>query len=137
MATHPEIDIEAMRRGYELVSRREFDKAMSIYHPEIEWRDPPGLPGGGVHRGKEAVRASWESWGESWEEWELTPGEFIVNGDQLFAEVTVSGRGRGSGLEVSLTYFQVWSYRDGLVIRQRGFADRDEALAAAGLDPAT
>ena len=44
-----------------------------------------------------------------------------------------SGHGSGSGVAVSQRVFQVFTYRDGLVIRQEDFADRSKALEAAGL----
>jgi ketosteroid isomerase-like protein len=42
-------------------------------------------------------------------------------------------RGGESGVNVVLDYWIVISFRDGRVIRDQWFEDRDEALEAAGL----
>jgi ketosteroid isomerase-like protein len=128
-------EIEVLRRGYERVNARDFEGAVEDYHSEVEWHDPPGFPGGGIHRGKDAVKASWEAWGESWEEWHLEPREMIPSGDHVVVETTISGRGRGSGLEVDNTYFQVWTFEEGRIVSQHAFGRREDALRAAGIDP--
>ncbi len=46
------------------------------------------------------------------------------------------GRGRASGVGVERTWAYVWTVRDGGALRMEGYADRAEALAAAGLDTA-
>ena len=43
------------------------------------------------------------------------------------------GRGKGSGVPVEYRFFGVWTFRDGKVIRYKGFNERAEALEAAGL----
>jgi ketosteroid isomerase-like protein len=51
----------------------------------------------------------------------------------VLAVITFRGRGRQSGVEVNMEFFQLWTFDDGKVIRGQGFLDRDEALEAAGL----
>jgi ketosteroid isomerase-like protein len=43
------------------------------------------------------------------------------------------GRGKGSGVPVDNEGAHVWALRDGKVVRLEIFADRADALAAAGL----
>jgi hypothetical protein len=100
-------------------------------HPGIEWVDPPAIPGGGTHSGISEVRAGWEAWGESWEEWSVEPLEIEVRGDKVLVHTRVRGRGMGSGVEAELEYWQLWTYRNGKAIRQQGFATREEAERAA------
>jgi hypothetical protein len=46
----------------------------------------------------------------------------------------MSARGRGSGVEVEMQLFAVWTLREGKVLRLTGgYRDRAEALEAAGL----
>jgi hypothetical protein len=47
--------------------------------------------------------------------------------------LTISGRGKQSGVEASWNIWQVWTYREGKSVRGRGFSSRDETLEAAGL----
>jgi ketosteroid isomerase-like protein len=59
--------------------------------------------------------------------------ELIEVGDQVLAEVTLKGRGKQSGVETSWDVWHLWTMQDGKVVRGQGFARRDEALEAAGL----
>ena len=41
-------------RGLEAFNRGEWTEVFEDwFHPDIEWSDPPGFPGAGVHRGRE------------------------------------------------------------------------------------
>ena len=51
----------------------------------------------------------------------------------MLAVINFPGRGKQSGAEVNMEVFQLWTFRDGKVIRRQGFFDREEALGAAGL----
>ncbi|HET9121334.1 MAG TPA: nuclear transport factor 2 family protein [Solirubrobacterales bacterium] len=128
------IDLERVRRNYEAFGQRDWDRAQSLMDPEITWQDPPGLAGGGVHQGKEALRRAWqENFEETWEEFSLEAQEVIRSGDLIFVHAVLSGRSRHEALEISMDVFQVWTFRDGLAVRQEAFLDRNAALEAAGL----
>ena len=43
-------------------------------------------------------------------------------------------RGRATGIETEQRAFLIWTLRDGRVTRLQTFADREEALEAAGLE---
>ena len=51
----------------------------------------------------------------------------------MLAVINFRGRGKQSGAEVSMEFFQLWTFRDGKITRGQGFFDREEALKAAGL----
>lgn len=128
------IDLEHVRRNYEAFGQRDWDQAQSLMDPDITWHDPPQLAGGGVHRGRKALRRAWrENFEETWAEFRLEPQQMIPSGDLLFVHVVLSGRSRHEGLDVSMDVFQVWTFRDGLAVKQEAFLDRDQALEAAGL----
>ena len=59
-------------------------------------------------------------------------GEMIDAGDQVVAEVRGQVRGKSSGADVAWSYWQVATYRRGVVVRAEWFTDRAEALEAAG-----
>jgi ketosteroid isomerase-like protein len=127
------IDTEEFRRDYEALSRRDWDRAQRLHHPQIEWHDAPELPGAGVHRGREAVRQGVYEATSDVAEWCVEPKEFIPAGDKLFVESRMWTKGGHTGLEFDTNLFQVWTFRDGLAIRQQMFRQREKALEAAGL----
>jgi ketosteroid isomerase-like protein len=129
------IDVERMRSGYAAIGRQDWDEVQALYHPEIEWADPPEVPDGGVHAGVDAVRESWQNYLEALEDWKLEPVEFLSGEDEILVRSRVTGSARHTGIPIDLDLFQVWTARDGLLVRQRAFFDREQALAAAGLEP--
>jgi len=86
-----------------------------------------------VGRGREVVeRFGIEFWG-AWSEYSAEPQAFIEVGDHVVVEVHEHGKGKGSGVPFERTHFQVWTLRDGRLVRWRLFADKAEALEAAEL----
>ena len=58
------------------------------------------------------------------------PGEFREAGGRVIAAVTLTARGRATGIEAQQEVVLVWSVRDGQAIRIDVFATLDEALEA-------
>ncbi len=107
----------------------EVDEALPLADPGIVWNPIEELP----TQGHEAVRASLAHWKAEWEDYELVPEEFVDMGDRVVATVLLGGRGRGSGVEVDARFYDVYTVRDGKIVRMDQFTDRSEALEAAGL----
>jgi len=123
--------IASLRRTYEAFSRGDFDAAIEIAHPEIEFV-PPG--GQGSRRGADAVRAWMEP--DAFEEQQIQPREFRIKGDKVLVRQFTTARGAGSGIELDLENWAVWTLDDdGLATRIESFLihEESEALAAAGL----
>lgn len=123
--------IATLSRVYEAFSRGDFDTAIEIAHPEIEFV-PPG--GQGAHRGADAVRAWMEP--DAFEEQQIQPREFRINGNRVLVRQHTKARGAGSGIELDLENWVVWTLNDdGLAMRVENFLphQEDEALKAAGL----
>ena len=126
-------NVEIVRRSTEAYNRGDLDEATSFMDPHIKWdmsRVP--VPDPDVYRGFEGLRAFSESWEESWAALELEPQEFIDVGDQVVAVVRQAGRGRLSGAEVELSFAQLWTLRDGKIVRMEMYPNREAALEAAG-----
>ena len=92
---------------------------------------PPGLAA--VQRGPEGLRQIVEGCWSEFDDTHVELHELIDAGDQVFLSATFHGRGKQSGAETSWPAWDVWTVRDGRVVRWQGFNDRDAALEAAGL----
>jgi ketosteroid isomerase-like protein len=55
-------------------------------------------------------------------------------GDRLVVFGEIHGRGRASGMDVRVPLAWVLEFRDGKLRRNRTYADRNEALEAAGIE---
>jgi uncharacterized protein len=81
----------------------------------------------GIERWRRAVIDVWESFHGEVE-------ELIDAGDKVVTAVMIRGKGKGSGVDVAMRVFQVWTVRNSKVVRLAGgYRDRSEALEAVGL----
>ena len=128
-------NVEFVRRGLEAFNRGEWTEVFEgWFHPDIEWSDPPGFPGAGVHRGRAAVEARFRELEEMLEGFSVQPEEFFDGGDDVVCFVRTGGRGRTSGIDVSRPVAWILTVRDGLIVEVVGYEDRAAALADAGLE---
>ena len=122
-------------QGFQAVGRGDLDLLLAVYHDHVVttfesvdgW--PPDLVGS--HEGKDAFRRVWESWSELWEELRVEPRELVDFGDRLLVTVDMVGRGRSSGVQTEVRYYDLYVLRDGLISQHRMFRNRDAAFAAA------
>jgi ketosteroid isomerase-like protein len=126
-------NVEVVREVYEAWIRGDDEAAFERFDPEVEWFPPPDVSSSGKRQGHEGVRRSLAAWIGTWEDYHFELRQLIDRGDDVLAEGWQRGRGRTSGVEVSEKICSVWTLRAGLIIRQRMFRDRAEALEAAGL----
>jgi ketosteroid isomerase-like protein len=105
------------------------DTAMPYADPGIVWNPVEELP----TQGHEAVRASLAHWKAEWDDYKVMPEEFVDMGDSVVVTVRLHGRGRGSGVEIDARFYDVYTLRDGKIVRMDQFTERAEALEAVGL----
>ena len=112
------------------------DAFFEMLDPAVEWDlSDTSSPMAGIYHGRDAVRDFYRRWAGAFSDWHFEIERFIDAGDDVVAFVREYGRGRGSGAEVEMRRANVWTFRDGKVIRMRSFSTREAALEAAGLDP--
>jgi len=87
----------------------------------------------GTFVGVDETNAWLADWLDSFEDWSIVIEEVFDAGDQVVAIVRQRGTAKHGGPEVEMRVAQVWTFRDGLAARMEMYADRDEALEAAGL----
>jgi ketosteroid isomerase-like protein len=87
----------------------------------------------GPSHGPDEMRYDWERWASAFEELRVTFEEIIDAGDQFVVVAHHQGRGRGSGIEVDARFYEVYTLRDGKVLRVDEYTEREKALEAAGL----
>ena len=132
-------NVEVVRALYEAFARRDGESPFSVYDPDIEWdmsRSAIPLPGEeAVFHGHEGVRRYGRAWMEAWAFLDAPLERLVDAGEQVVALLgQTTARGKRSGIEVDTPPFaQVWTLRDGKVIRMRIYPDHAEALKAAGL----
>jgi ketosteroid isomerase-like protein len=102
-------------------------------HPEITWMAAREDPDAATHRGVEAIGDYFAQWFGAFEEPKLQVVETIDGDDRVFAWIAFSGRGISSGAPVEMQQAQVFSFRDGKVVRVEEYFDRAEGIEATRL----
>jgi ketosteroid isomerase-like protein len=105
------------------------DEALTYADPEIVWNPIEELP----TQGHDAVRASLARWKAEWDDYKLMPEEFVDRGDHVVVTVHLRGRGRGSGIEIDARFYDLFTLRDGKIVRMDQFSERSQALEAVEL----
>jgi ketosteroid isomerase-like protein len=107
----------------------DLEKALVYAAPDIVWNPVEEASA----QGHDAVRASLARWKDTWDEYEVTHEEFLDAGDCVVVTLHLRGRGRGSGVDIDARLFDVYTIRDGEIVRMDEFTERSAALEAAGL----
>jgi ketosteroid isomerase-like protein/DNA-binding CsgD family transcriptional regulator len=114
-------NLELVRRHYEDWNRGDTDAVIAAFAPDVEWHGHPRLPEPGPYTRRAEVERWMAQFREAWGELSAEPIELIDAGDSVVALVHMTGRGRGSGVEVQggvdvhvmtlggdgITYFQI------------------------------
>jgi ketosteroid isomerase-like protein len=122
-------NVETVREVWDAYSHGDYDRVAGFHDPHIV---VVTLEDGAVY-GNNAVLANYERWDEAWEGAETTLEEVIGHGDMVFVAARFHARGRASGVEVETRIYEVYTVRDGKVLRIDEYAHRAEALKAVGL----
>ena len=128
-------NVEIIRAFYASFSRpAETDEnhshVLGYFDPNGEYRPVEEI---GAIRGHEALIEYVERGSEAWSSFRGEVEEIIDGGEIVMAAVSISGRGRTSGVEIRQRFFHVFEMREGRILQWREYLDRDSALEAAGL----
>jgi ketosteroid isomerase-like protein len=98
---------------------------------DIEWQPPADEPDNGLRRGADAILEYVRSWASAFDDYRCELDELIERDDRIVAAVHLHGRIGDSGPPLSIPLTQVWTIRDGKVIRVHEYRTTKEALAAS------
>jgi ketosteroid isomerase-like protein len=129
MGNPDEQNIERLRSIYERFNRGDFDTVIEMAHPDIVLVRAGGQ---GELRGAATVRAWMEP--DAFESQVLEPLEFRVAGSKVLVHVRGKMRGAGSGIEMEIGSWTVWTFDEtAMVTRIEVFLDHEEAEAQRAL----
>jgi ketosteroid isomerase-like protein len=126
-------NLEIVRRLHEAFDRGDLETQFELFAPDVEITEWPDAPDSRTYRGHAGVMEAYNSWYEAWEWVRHESVDLVDLGDRVLDAGRTRGKGKGSSVEVSLDAFNVFTLRDGKVVRLEFFTDRERALRAAGL----
>jgi ketosteroid isomerase-like protein len=115
------------------VNEAGWENLIPFLDPSFEFHEPPEQPGATVFRGPEAARKGWARWAEAWTEQhsEITDVRELPDGRIFFCTHNrLLGR---DGIQVEQDAWNLFTFRDGKVLRWESYWDRTNALEAVGL----
>jgi len=128
-----EQDAETLRRAVDAVNGGDRSAFLALCDPQLVNVPPRQWPESETQRGREAVWSFYAEANELWEETSFEVTELTDARDgKILAHLRQDVQGKISGARVGWSYWLLATFRDGKGIRQEWFADRAEALRAAG-----
>jgi ketosteroid isomerase-like protein len=125
-------NVEFVRAVYAEWERGNFSAGVDRYDPDAVLVQGEGFPEAGSYQGLAGFANYMHIFLDAWEKVTIEAEELIDAGDSVVAAVLQTGIGKGSGASTELRFFQVWTFREGKVIRLEVIRDRDAAFEAAG-----
>jgi ketosteroid isomerase-like protein len=121
-----------LRQGMEAFNQGDLERVSSFIADDVEVHASGEVGEPGTYHGREQF-VHWNNvWMEAWETFHVDVEEIEqVDEENFLVHVHQSGRGRGSGLEVSQRVTYLFTVRDLLTRRLHIYPDRESALAAA------
>lgn len=134
--SHDEQDraIALLRSAYAAFNRNDIAGAVSRLDPQIEWTEPAEFPGGGAYHGPAQVAGYLSASRAGWAEGASEPEQFLAHDQRIVVFVHARFRSKQSAEWTEVRLADVYTFRNGVPVAMRAFADRAAALQWAGIN---
>jgi ketosteroid isomerase-like protein len=106
---------------------------LALLDENVRWDYVGAFPEAVTYHGPEQVAAFFSEWASGFDDFGFEAEEVVDAGDSVLVQLHQWGRGKDTGAEVESRTWQVFTLRDGRIVRCSGYTTRAEAAAAAGL----
>ena len=127
-------NLEVVQSFYDGLRDGDEKLILGILHPDVEWIQNEGFPGGGSYTGAETVLDEvFARLGEEWQDWQAAVGRWLNAGDSVVALGAYRGTFRQTGKPVQAAFAHVYWLEKGRIVRFEQYADTAKiAEACAG-----
>jgi ketosteroid isomerase-like protein len=123
-----------LRQSIDAYNRRDFAALSRFLSADVVYRPISSFADSRERRGRDDLVRFYEEFLEAWaDDFVMTLDAVRVYGDTVIARCVFTGHASASGAEIADRMFVVSFFQDGLITRCEDFADREEALKAAGV----
>jgi ketosteroid isomerase-like protein len=122
-------NVELARKAFQAFEHQDLSQLEEFCHPDIEMDWSRRLIDPIVTRGLEGIRGFFEEVASLFEEASFEEEEILEFGDQVLVVSTGHFRGRASGIEVKARAANVWTIRDGKLVRFCFYQTKEDAIA--------
>jgi len=124
---------DRIRALYAAAVREDVEAVVAELAPDYEFLPEAGAPMGLAYRGHDGARRYFSEAFEAWEVLDLRVERLVDAGDSVVALFEMRNRGRGSGIELTGRWAEVWETSGRNLTASRFYASHDQAIADAGL----
>jgi ketosteroid isomerase-like protein len=125
-------NLEAVRAAYGELAKGNVWAGVELYAPDVVFE--PAVERSSIH-GLEAISEYMREFLEQWTDFRIEGLDYTEVGDSVVVKERQHATGRLSGAEMNQTFFAIWTFADGQIVRMRWELNRDEALRRAGGHP--
>jgi len=109
---------------YTAFAARDRERILAILHPDIEWIQNEGFPGGGLHKGAVHVLDDVLSqFRRDWDNWRARVTEWHDAGETIIAIGVYEGTNKATGKQLSAAFAHVYTVANSQIVRFRQFTD--------------
>ena len=128
-------NVELLRRWIEAFNAREIDAIIARCDPSIELHSVFAAAGGAVYTGHDGLRRWQRDLEDAWGEGIRVEPEasYVDLGERTLVFYVLHGRGKHSGVEVTMPVATVFRWRGGLIVYFKGYTHREDALNDLGV----
>ena len=139
-------DIDVLRDLYSAFNRRDIERLVDAFDPEIEIEPTEDLEYAalllrvlgprfvilsGGYRGLEEVRRLFESVWQISDWFRVEPEEYLAVADRVVVPLRLEARAEATGIEGEALTAHLWTMRGGKAVRLQVYASSSDAIAAA------
>ena len=126
-------NLDTVRGVFDAWGEGDFRASVGHFDPNVVLVVGREFPDAGISLGPEAVRDYTTRFMQQWDGLTMAAEEIRHSGDTVLVRTRQRGSGKASGVESEMTYFWIFSFRGGRIIRLESVRDEAQALKAAGL----
>ena len=122
---------DVVRSLYESFARKDAEALRALLHPDVEWIQCNGFPGGDYRRGaEEVIKKVFGGLRSAWDDFEASVEEYLDAGSQVVALGRYVGVHVGTRRSMTAIFAHVYDVQDSRIVRFRQFADTWPMIAA-------
>jgi ketosteroid isomerase-like protein len=123
-------NVEVVRALLQAFNDGDYARCFDFIDPDVDWEDPRGIPGGGVHKGHDGVRSWFARWLAAWDDFAVDAEEFSDVGEHVVVTERLRGIGKSSRVPIDQGWVAVYTLSGRRIVRRTDYPDRRAALEA-------
>lgn len=108
----------------------EIESAFQLYHPALRIEQPASLPHGGIHEGRDGVRAMGATFAKFWSRTISEPRRMSCDGGSVVQLTTQTWTAKSTGRSATVDVVELFSFVEGLISEIRVFQHDTHRLIA-------